>query len=240
MFLTKKFVSVLLAGTLLVGLPGGAFAQPEKKVADLTVLGDSLAAGQTPYREFEKGYGEFLKERFEQSQYKGDLNNHGVSGYVSSELLKDVQAKTEVMQSIKDAEVIVMDIGANDLLRALQSKNPEVIQGALAGVHHNLNEILKTIDELNPRVDVYVMGYYNPFPYLPEGQQALLMPLLEALNQTIEEASKNNGDTYVPTEKIIAKHYEEYLPNPVDIHLSEEGYKIVAKEFWKAIDGNLK
>lgn len=240
MILTKKFASVLLAGTLLVGLPGGAFAKPEKKVADITVLGDSLAAGQTPYRELKKGYGEFLKERFEQSKYTGDLNNHGVSGYVSSELLKDVLTKTEVIQSIKDAEVIVMDIGANDLLRALATNNPEVIKGALVGVHHNLNQVLKTIDELNPSVAVYVMGYYNPFPYLPEEQQASLMPLLENLNQTIERTSEDNGDTYVPTEKIIAKHYEDYLPNPADIHLSEEGYKIIAKEFWKAIDGNLK
>ncbi|MBT2661688.1 GDSL-type esterase/lipase family protein [Bacillus sp. ISL-45] len=221
-------------------MPGGAFAKPEKKVADLAVLGDSLAAGWTPYGKKGPGYGEFLKARFEQSQYKGDLNNHGFPGYDSSQLLNDVLTNTDVIQSIEDAEVIVMDIGANDLLRALSSKNPGVIQGALFGVNENLNRILKTIDELNPDVDVYVMGYYNPFPYLQEEQQASLMPLLENLNQTIEKASEDNGDTYVPTEKIIAKHYEEYLPNPADIHLSEEGYKIVAKEFWKAIDDNLK
>ncbi|UYZ21698.1 GDSL-type esterase/lipase family protein [Mesobacillus jeotgali] len=240
MILTKKFASVLLTGTLLLGLPGGAFAKPEKKVVDLTVLGDSLAAGQTPYREIGSGYGDFLKARFEQSQFKGDLNKHGVSGYVSSQLLKDVLTNTDVIQSIEDAEVIVLDIGANDLLKELGSNDLVKIQAALVGVQNNLNQILKTIDELNPNVDVYVMGYYNPFPHLPEKQQASLMPLLENLNQTIEKASEDNGDTFVPTEKIIAKRYQEYLPNPADIHLSEEGYKIVAKEFWKAIDGNLK
>ncbi len=45
-------------------------------------------------------------------------------------------------------------------------------------------------------------------------------------------------DVYVPTEKVISKHYEEYLPNPQDIHLSLEGYRTVAKEFWKAIMKN--
>ncbi|MDR6998873.1 hypothetical protein [Neobacillus niacini] len=44
------------------------------------------------------------------------------------------------------------------------------------------------------------------------------------------------GDTFVPTEDLIAKHYEEYIPNPTNIHLSLEGYQIVAKEFWKVID----
>lgn len=147
MIFTKKFASVLLAGTLLAGLPGGAFAKPEKKVADITVLGDSLAAGQTPYREFGPGYGEFLKTRFEQSQYKGDFNRHGVSGYVSSQVLNDVLTKTDVIKSIEEAEVIVMDIGANDLLRALKTNNPVEIQGALVGVQKNANKILKTIDE---------------------------------------------------------------------------------------------
>lgn len=240
MIFTKKIASVLLAGTLLVGLPGGVLAKPEKKVADLTVLGDSLAAGQTPYREIDQGYGEFLKARFEQSQYKGDLNNHGVSGYVSSQLLIDVLANSDVKQSIEDAEVIVMDIGANDLLGVLKTNDFDKIKMALLGVQVNLNQILESIDELNQNVDVYIMGYYNPFPHLPEEQQVSLMPLLETLNQTIEEAAKANGDTYVPTEKIIAKHYDEYLPNPADIHLSEEGYKIIAKEFWKVIDRNLK
>ncbi|RSD27016.1 SGNH/GDSL hydrolase family protein [Mesobacillus subterraneus] len=239
MFLSKKITGFLIAGSLLVGLPGGVMAKPEKKVADLVVLGDSLAAGWTPYGEKGPGYGEFLKSRFEQSQYTGDLDNHGVPGYVSAQLLKDVLTREDVKQSIRGAEVITMDIGANDLLRAIKTNDPAKIQSALGEVQSNLFLILKTIDELNPHADVYVMGYYNPFPYLPEEQQASLRPMLGALNQTIETIAKINGDTFVPTEKVIAKHFETYLPNPNDIHLSEEGYRIVAKEFWKAIDRSL-
>ncbi|MGM0875750.1 MAG: hypothetical protein ACQEWV_13365 [Bacillota bacterium] len=42
------------------------------------------------------------------------------------------------------------------------------------------------------------------------------------------------------TEKIIAKNYETYLPNPEKIHLNQEGYQLVAKEFWKNIDKSKK
>ncbi len=82
------------------------------------------------------------------------------------------------------------------------------------------------------------MGYYNPFPHRPVDEQAALLPLLDALNETIQTAATMNGDVFVPTAKVIEKHEKEYLPNPADIHLDLEGYQTVAKEFWKAIQKN--
>ena len=240
MIFNKKLANLLITGTLLVGLPGAAFSKSEEKVADLVVLGDSLAAGWTPYGQKGEGYGEYLKERFEQSQYTGELDNHGVPGYVSSQLLNDVLTKDAVRQSIREAEVIALDIGANDLLRALRTNDQSKVVSAIVQVQNNLLATLTAIDQLNPDADVYVMGYYNPFPYSPQEQQASLMPILGALNQSIEAAAKVNGATFVPTAKVIAKQYEAYLPNPSDIHLSQEGYQTIAKEFWKAIDENLE
>jgi lysophospholipase L1-like esterase len=82
------------------------------------------------------------------------------------------------------------------------------------------------------------MGSYNPFPHLPEAQQAALLPLLEAFNQTIQEVAMMNGDIFVPIANVIEKHEKEYLPNPLDIHLDVEGYQVIAKEFWKVIQAN--
>jgi lysophospholipase L1-like esterase len=233
----KKLTSLLLVGSLLISIPATAGAKPEKKIVDYVALGDSLAAGWTPYNEKGPGYGEYLAERFEQSQYSVDLKNYGVPGYTSVQLRNQLTNET-VAASIRNAEVITIDIGANDVLQALRTNDPLILKAALDNVHNNLAAILATIDTLNHNVDVYVMGYYNPFPYLTKEQQAPLMSLLDALNLTIETLSKKNGDIYVPTEKVIAKHHEEYLPNSQDIHLSLEGYQIVAKEFWKAIVNN--
>lgn len=124
-------------------------------------------------------------------------------------------------------------LGSNDLLSKLQ--DPTQIPAPIGTVAYNLNIILKTIDYLNPHVDVYVMGYYNPFPYYPQEQQVVLLPMLDGLNKSIQVSSKVNGDTFVPTEKVIAKHYQIYIPNPVNIYLSLEGYQAVANQFWKAI-----
>lgn len=238
MYIIRRFTSLLVVGLMLVGLPGASFAKNERKVIDYAVFGDSLAAGQTPYKLIDSGYGEFLKARFEQSQYTVEkYKNFGVSGYTSQQLKRDILEDVETREFIKMAEVITLDIGANDLLGALK-QNPAMVYKALQSVEGNLDFILKEIDKLNPDTDVYIMGYYNPFPYLPEEEQENLMPLLATLNDKIELKAKLNGDTFVPTEKVIAKHYAEYLPNQHDIHLSLEGYQTVAKEFWKAIIKN--
>jgi lysophospholipase L1-like esterase len=235
MKMSRKFSSLVLALALLAALPFTIYAKaPEKKVIDYVALGDSLAAGMTPTGGIDLGYPDFLKNRFEQSQYTVGFNNFGVPGYTSVQLKNDVLTNVNVQSKIKQAEFITIDIGSNDLLKVLN--NPAQIPATMYGVGVNYQTILGAIDQLNPDAKVYVMGYYNPFPYLPQAQQAQLLPLLDALNQTIEDRAAANGDTFVPTADIIAKHYETYLPNPSNIHLSLEGYQLVAKEFWKNID----
>jgi lysophospholipase L1-like esterase len=173
------------------------------------------------------------------------LDNYGVSGYRTTQIINELFNPTNpkyasLRKSISDAELVTIDIGANDLLANLSGiqANPALAPTVLKGISENLFLILSEIDKINPDTKVYVMGYYNPFPHLPEQQQAALLPLLDALNQTIQTAATMNGDIFVSTAKVIEKHEKEYLPNPTDIHLDLEGYQVVAKEFWKAIQKN--
>ncbi|MGG3470371.1 SGNH/GDSL hydrolase family protein [Neobacillus pocheonensis] len=232
----KKLSSMLLAVALVAVLPLSASAKEnEKKPFDYLALGDSLAAGITPFGQDGLGYPDYLKARFEQSQYSVHLTNLGVSGYTSTHLLLDVANNPTTKQVIRNSELITIDIGANDLIGALLT-NPALLGAAVTNVKNNLNGTLQAIKLINPNANVYVMGYYNPLPHLPEQQQATLLPFLNGLNDAIKADAAANGYTFVPTEKIIAKKADQYLPNPQDIHLSEEGYQIVAKEFWKAIE----
>ncbi|PLR94881.1 SGNH/GDSL hydrolase family protein [Bacillus sp. T33-2] len=239
MKLAKKISSVLIAVLLLAVLPVNTFAKEHdnRRVVEYVALGDSLAYGQTPYRTKDLGYPDYLKQRIEQLRVKVDYVNFGVPGYTSFQLKNDLLNSALVRDEIKTARLITIDIGANDLLGTLQT-NPANAGAAIQSVSANLQTILSTIDQLNPKANVYVMGYYNPFPYLPSQQQASLLPLLHALNQQILLLSAAHGDTFVPTETVIAKNYQLYLPNPQDIHLSLAGYKAVANEFSKAILGD--
>lgn len=162
-----------------------------------------------------------------------DFDNFGVSGYTTANVIADL-GKVDVQKEIKEATHLTIDIGANDLLPIVKI-NPAQAPAAIGTIAANINTILSTIDQLNPKVKVYVMGYYNPFPYLPQEQQAQLIPLLTAFNGQIQAQAIQHGDTFVPTDTLIASKYLEYLPNPESIHLSLTGYQAIAGEFWKVI-----
>ncbi|NWQ39536.1 hypothetical protein MLOOGBEN_02340 [Bacillus sp. EB106-08-02-XG196] len=233
MGISKKFKSLLLVGVLVASLPVTTLAKgPEKKVIDYVALGDSLAAGATPFGKKDFGYPDYLAKRFEQSQYTVDFDNFAVGGYKSGDVVNQVLTNPDVIASIKEAEYLTIDIGGNDLLSVVLTKGD--VPAAIGTTAAKIDFILKTIDSLNPNAKVYVMGYFNVLPYMP-GQEVLL-PILDTFNGAIEHTAIVNGDTFVPTAKIIAKDYPTYLPNPADIHLSLEGYQAVAKEFWKYID----
>jgi lysophospholipase L1-like esterase len=231
----------MLIGSLLASFPMTAFANGSKHV-DYVALGDSLAAGVTPYHSIDKGYADFLVNRFEQSKYDIQLDNYGYPGYKTTNIVNELLNPTNpkygpLRESIKEAELVTIDIGANDLLANLDNikQNPSTAPAVLNTITQNVYLILSEIDKINPNIKVYVMGYYNPFPHFSKEEQAALLPLLDALNQAIEKVASFNGDEFVPTAKVIEKYETVYIPNPTDIHLSLEGYQAVAKEFWKAI-----
>lgn len=234
----QKTASIVLAMSLVVGVPFSASAKkaPAPVKVEYVALGDSLAAGLSPNGYLDYGYVDYIADSFVAKKYKlADFDNFSVPGYTSDRLLLDVTKSKKIRKEIKSATHITIDIGANDLLAKINT-DPSKASEALVAVSTNLNKILKTIDGLNPKVKVYVMGYYNCFPYYPAEQQAALMPLLTGLNTQIKSAAAENGDTFVATDKAIAKNYKKYLPNKTNIHLSDSGYKVLAAEFWKAIN----
>ncbi|ALC91472.1 hypothetical protein AM500_18010 [Bacillus sp. FJAT-18017] len=241
MKIKRLLSSTLLISSLVLSLP---FVTSAKNVVkqdfDYVALGDSLAAGQTPYKELKDGYADFLADRFTQSQYNVELDNFGVSGYKTTNILNELTNPANpkfnsLRAAIQDAELVTIDIGANDLLADLSKiqQNPLLAHGAIKKIGENLYGILSTVDSIKRDSKVYVMGYYNPFPHLPQEQQASLLPLLTSFNQMIETIALANGDVFVPVDQVIKKYEKEYVPNPADIHLSSQGYEAIAKEFWK-------
>ncbi|WML58313.1 L,D-transpeptidase family protein [Neobacillus sp. PS2-9] len=211
---------------------------------EYVALGDSLAAGMTPLGEDKKpvngvdpnwGYPNYIAEKFAKTYQLIDFVNYGVSGYKTDDVIADL-GKAEVQKEIKEATHVTIDIGANDLLPVIQTK-PADAPATIATIAAKLNGILSTIDALNPKVKVYVMGYYNPFPYVTDVQQkAQFEQLLTAMNGQIQAQAVKNGDTFVPTAQVInTANFTEYLPNPQNIHLSVTGYQVVAGEFWKVM-----
>ncbi|PFP23528.1 hypothetical protein COJ96_23910 [Bacillus sp. AFS073361] len=237
---------VMAANTTVDGYKLGA--DGARIQVQYVALGDSLAAGMTPYGvdripvdgvDLDWGYPNYIAANFEKSYQLLDFDNFGVSGYKTDHVIADF-SRADVQKEIKEATHVTIDIGANDLLAVLPAiqANPTQAPAELGKISVKLNTILSTIDQLNPNVKVYVMGYYNPFPYITDVQQkAQLEQLLLLFNGKIQSLAIQNGDTFVPTAQVInVANFAEYLPNPANIHLSLAGYQVVSEEFWKVMN----
>ena len=149
-------------------------------------------------------------------------------------------------EAIAEAEVITISAGANDVLAHVQvdtttgeiAFNHEELTTAFHQVASNYKGILGRISEVNPKAEVYVMGYYNPYPHLPEAIQPQLEQLLQQLNHSIVVGIEGTSAVFVPTAEQISEDYLTYLPNPQNIHLSKAGYKVVANQFYQSLVEN--
>ena len=250
MFLSIRMKVSILAVPVVLALtvfPAATSAKSSAKPIkfDYLALGDSLAAGVTPYNEIGDGYTDFLAEKIGELGYLGSYTNRfSIPGYTTEDVLEDIKDDVEkdgksIQDMIDDAELITLDAGANDLLKQIKvsdtgvSLDPAKVPVVLEQVKKNTSAILREIKKQNSRAKVYVMGYYNSFPYIPKEQQEQLIPILDMLNNVIADEAKRARAKFVPTADAIDEDFRTYLPNPQNIHLSEAGYQVVADEFWK-------
>ncbi|WP_153722475.1 S-layer homology domain-containing protein [Sporosarcina cascadiensis] len=243
-----------------------AAAEPDKSPTwiapvNYLALGDSLAFGINSDGKPGKGYADFLTEELMKQEVL-QTSNKGFSfpGYTSGDVLKDLQtdvtkpvlgtgpqdSTATLHRSIQEANLITLSAGANDVLPYFKidektgkpSFNMGEIQAALMQTGKNTQQILAKIYELNPKAQVYVMGYYNSFPHLPADLQPQIALLMKGLNDAIQSGMQGTPAHFVKTDELIAKDFQTYLPNPANIHLSEAGYRVVAAAFHEALTAN--
>lgn len=226
----------LLLAMLLVLSPAYALAgSGDTQTFHYVALGDSLAAGFVHESGIGDGYPTYIKEGLQEQGYDVTLTNKGVGGYTTEDVLNQLENE-QIRQVLRDADLITLDIGANDVLREVGTSfdptDPDVINKAIKAiftVDENLDRILDEIRHLNPEAPVFVMGYYNALPYL-DGQQSIEV-MMDSLNSKIKGQADAHGAAFVPTFDAFVGHYEKYLPTPNDIHPTAAGYRVIANRF---------
>src|SRR5699024_8380718 len=158
-----------------------------------------------------------------------NINNAGIGGYrtdnSNNDLIENVE---EEMDSDEVADLITLCPGTNDVIQEVviekiatfDPNNTDKIEEMTAT---SRTEILKVIDYENQCANIYVLGYYNALPHFSEGQQEVIVAMIHELNEAIENVTEEHGETFIPTFDSIAEKNTEYLPNPIDIHPTEEG-----------------
>lgn len=187
------FFSLLLLSAMATGT---ASAAENKKTIDYVALGDSLAAGQKPTelgsvsnKLYGTSYPKFIRDELSGKGMLSSYANFGKSGYQTGHVIYDLNYDNVTIEAIKSAEIITLDIGANDIFTLLKAEEGDVSQlldeladkneVQIAELIGNINYLelymvpdvaiqvgeivdrIKGEDGLNPDAKIYVMGYYN-------------------------------------------------------------------------------
>ena len=203
-------------------------------------LGDSLAAGQTPNRAIDTGYTDLIAQKLTTT---GQLAFYSKAlafpGYTTADVLTSIQTD-EAKELLKKATLVTISAGANDLLQMVQVNSTSgsvayqqiSADFALNNVRKNIDQIIKEVQAIAPKAEVYVIGYYFAYPHVRESQKPGIKKELDRLQLILKKQSEENGATYVSVEESFGLNAKTLLPNPADVHPTIEGYRVMANAFF--------
>jgi lysophospholipase L1-like esterase len=233
----KKIFSVFLASLLFVA----AFITPSAGAAtvklDYVALGDSIAAGQTPNKTIGTSYTDMIAaELGKQAALASFTKDFATSGETSAGFLIKLQ-RSDVQEAVKNAELVTISSGANDLLAFAKTGSTDPLKGleVVSKVDQNLTASIQKVKSLNPKADIYLFGYYFPFPNMEAGKEKdNLTMAFNIFNSQLKSTAKAQSVTFV---EVSSSFKAAYLPNVNDIHPNEAGYRVLADQFFKVWDG---
>lgn len=182
----------------------------------IVAVGDSLTEGfgDTTKR---GGYVGILDRTLNDGLQIATFNNFGKRGISSAQLLQQLN-KEEVFTAIKDSNIVLITIGANDILHVVRENIADLQIEDFAPKQmefgKNLIRIVEQIQELNSNSRIYLIGFYNPFDrYFSD---------IKELNMIVE--SWNN------TTKLITERYSNLTFIPVDDIFQDEEINLLAED----------
>lgn len=184
-------------------------ASAKKKVVTYVAIGDSLTKGVGD----STNQGGFVPLLAQSLTNETDLEfkaiNYGVSGNTSGQILSRMQEKKEIGKDLKQAQLLTITVGGNDLRKAILEDTSNLdldrFEKASKTYEKNLKQIIELARKDNSDLPIYVVGIYNPlylnFPDLTE-----LQTLVDQWNQRTEEIlSAYQGVYFVPINDLLYK-----------------------------------
>ena len=181
----------------------------KKKVVTYVAIGDSLTKGVGDSTN-QGGFVPLLAQSLtNETGLEFKAINYGVSGNTSGQILSRMQEKKEIRKDLKQAQLLTITIGGNDLRKAILEDTSNLdldrFEKASKAYEKNLKQIIELARKDNPDLPVYVVGIYNPlylnFPDLTE-----LQTLVDQWNQRTEETlSAYQGVYFIPINDLLYK-----------------------------------
>ncbi|MFB5542647.1 SGNH/GDSL hydrolase family protein [Bacillus cereus] len=216
-------------------------AKEKKKTGTLQIvsLGDSLTRGVGDKEGI--GYIGRMKEDLQKDyKQKVALTNLAVSGAKMPDLLKQIESNG-AQYSIKQADLIVLTIGGNDLFPGWESLGKIDLETYRPDTETFQNEAKKIIEEirkLNTDSPIFWLGLYNPFEDVEDlkGSSNIVVDW----NASLEKLAINNKNVYItPTFDLFQNRGKDLLYSD-HFHPNEVGYTYMADRLVQNVVSKLK
>lgn len=201
-----------------------------KSDVDIVAIGDSLTQGVGDQTK-KGGYIGILDETINHDKKVVAIENYGKAGNRTDQLLKRLD-EPEIVSSIKKSEIILITIGANDIMQVAKENFTNLTFDLFAAeriqFENRLYDIFAKINELNPDSYVYLLGIYNPFEkYFNEIEE--LNHIVNDWNQTSESVTEEfSKTTFIPINDLFENTNinlfsdDHFHPNTIGYHRMAE------------------
>jgi lysophospholipase L1-like esterase len=214
---------------------------------DYVALGDSNPGGAGVSRSYADI---FAKDIARDLGVEVRLHNWAFDGATSARLLAKLNADTELQQDIREAEIVTIDIGANDWTSVAHrypkqecggADNQDCLRELIQAYSGNFDAILDELESLHgeaPRIIIRAVDLYLSdcdFPNLHEDPALFqgIKPYLDEFNGYIQQATQARGGQVAPLYRTFngptgAENPVKYLQSD-QCHLNPGGHQAVAE-----------
>ena len=224
--------------------PGPASQEPAPTLPgqlNVAVIGDSLAKGTGD--DGGKGFAERATDLLQEQNKKSKvqlLGNLGINGLTTSQLQAELR-EVGVQYTLKQANVILLSIGGNDLFQGAEEMSnggdlPSSAQlnQAITSASDRFKICVQQIKAINPNATLVYIGLYNPFYDLPEMRLSGTTSVERWNSMALNTLVQVGKAVMIPTYDLFEINIVKYISSD-HFHPNEEGYEQIAQRIVQSL-----
>ena len=234
----------------------------KKESLHIVAIGDSLTEGIGDATK-SGGYVPIVADLLEETDgYKEvTTSNYGKNGDRSDQVLKRFHESKSIQEDIASANIVVLTVGGNDIIKTFKQVFLTATEESFIlpekTYQVNLRALLADFKKLNPKLEVYVFGVYNPYyVYFPEITE--MQNIVDKWNKTTQEiVNETDHATFISTVDLFdpttkqnemenlaldeenpsgAEINNPYLYEKDLFHPNKAGYELMGEVLFQAIE----